>query len=86
MEALGLLVAESVASHEDPVSDIVLTVAATVGDLGEVTYDVVGLADDAVRGLRLHVFGEPEGEEFTLKSVEMTALCARNADQAGACV
>jgi hypothetical protein len=86
MEALGLLVAESVASHEDPVSAIVITVAATLGDLGEVTYDVIGLGDDAVRGLRLHVFGQPVGEEFTLKTVEMTALCARGADEAGACV
>jgi hypothetical protein len=86
MEALGLMVAESVASFEDPVSDVVLTAAPTLGDLGEVTYDVVGLGDDAVRGLRLHVFGQPEGEEFTLKTVEITALCGRNVDDAGACV
>lgn len=81
---LGFVVAESLAS-EEPVSDIVLVVAPTVGDLGEVTYDVIGLGDDAVRGLRVHVFGQPIVEAFTLDTVEITTLCGRGVD-AGACV
>ena len=75
---LGLMVAEALASDEPP-SRIVMSVAPTVGDLGEVTYDVVGIGDDSVRGFRLHVFGTPDssGEGFVLKSVEQTVLCGR---------
>jgi len=82
---LGFLMAEAVASV-DPPSEIVLVVAPTVGDLGEVTYDVIGLGDDAVRGLRVHVFGQPIDEAFTLDTVEETALCGRGVDPSGACV
>ena len=85
MLELGRIVAESLASDE-PASDIVVSVAPSVGDLGEVTYDVIGLGDDAVRGLRLHVFGQPIDEGFSLKTVEMTTLCGRGADADGACV
>mgnify|MGYP001546109058 CR=1 FL=1 len=75
---LGLMVAEALASDEPP-SRIVLSVAPTVGDLGEVTYDVIGIGDDAVRGFRLHVFCYPDagGEGFVLVSVEQTVLCGR---------
>lgn len=76
MEALGRTVAETLTS-EDPPSTIVMSVAPTVGDLGEVTYDVVGIGDDAQAGWRLHVFGAPDGNGFRLKSVEATALCSR---------
>ena len=75
---LGMTVAEALAS-DDPPSRIVMSVAPTVGDLGEVTYDVVGIGDDSVRGFRIHVFGTPadSGEGFVLKSVEQTVLCGR---------
>jgi len=76
MEALGRTVAETVAS-DDPLSTIVMSVAPSSGDLGEVTYDVIGLGDDAQAGWRLHVFGTPDGGSFELKSVEATALCDR---------
>lgn len=58
---------------------LVQSVAAAVGDLGEITYDVVGLQDDSVSGYRLHVFGttSPSGEGFILKSVEDTTFCSR---------
>lgn len=84
---LGLTVARSQAST-DPESRVVMSVAPTVGDLGEVTYDVIGLGDDAVRGLRLHVFGQPDesGEGFTLKSVESTVLCGRGVTEDGLCI
>lgn len=78
MTDLGLDVAVARAS-EDPPSRVRLTVAPSVGDLGEVTYDVVGLGDDAVFGERLHVFGQPSesGEGFVLATVERTLMCAR---------
>ncbi len=76
MLALGRTVADSQASN-DVQSKIVVVVAPTTGDLGEVTYDVIGLADDSIGGLRLHVFGQPESGGFKLKSVEATSLCSR---------
>lgn len=86
MTDLGRVVAEALASDEPP-SRIVMTVSPTVGDLGEVTYDVVGLGDDALRGFRLHVFGTPSesGEGFVLRSVEQTLLCGRGVSS-GLCV
>lgn len=82
---IGAAVAATFAS-EEPESDIVVTVAPTVGDLGEVTYDVVGIGDDAVRGFRVHVFGQPEDETFGLKSVEVTTLCGRGVTDDGLCL
>jgi hypothetical protein len=82
---LGFLAADFFASEEPP-SDIVLVEAPTVGDLGEVTYDVIGLGDDAVRGLRVHVFGTPITEAFTLRTVEVTVICGRGVDPEGLCV
>ena len=79
MQQLGELVAEGFASTE-PESDIVQTVAPSTGDLAEVTYDVIGLGDDALLGYRLHIFATPNGdsdEGFTLKSIERTSLCGR---------
>jgi hypothetical protein len=83
MLELGLIVAEGIAG--DSSADIVMSVAPTVGDLGEVTFDVTGFEDDSVRGSRLHVFGQPIDEAFLLASVEETVICARGVD-AGACV
>ncbi|HVR31402.1 MAG TPA: SH3 domain-containing protein [Acidimicrobiia bacterium] len=82
---IGLIVAETFAS-EEPASDVVLTVAPTVGDLGEVTYDVIGIDDDAVRGFRVHVFGQPADETFGLKAVEVTTLCGRGVTEDGLCL
>lgn len=84
---LGALVAATRAS-EDPPSTITVSAGPLVVDLGEVTYDVVGLGDDAQLGERLHVFGRPleSGEGFELKSVEATALCGRSVTPDGLCV
>ena len=85
MVDLGVIVAGALAST-DPPSVITMVVAPTVGDLGEVTYDAVGFGDDAVLGVRLHVFGQPNGEEFTLETVERTWLCGRGVTEEGLCV
>ncbi len=98
MLELGGIVAATAASVDDPVSRVTVTVAPSEdGDLGEVTYDVVGLADDSVVGVRLHVFGTPtdadlptsaflQARAFTLKTVETTALCGRGVTPDGLCV
>lgn len=85
MVDIGAAVAATFASDE-PESEIVLTVISTVGDLGEVTYDVIGIGDDAVRGFRVHVFGQPEVGTFGLKSVEVTTLCGRGVTDEGLCL
>ena len=98
MLELGGIVAATAASVDDPVSRVTVTVAPFEdGDLGEVTYDVVGLADDSLAGVRLHVFGTPtdadlprsaflQARAFTLKTVESTALCGRGVTPDGLCV
>lgn len=85
MEELGLLVAETRASQDGPESRIVIVVEATVGDLGEITIDVLDLGDDSVAGERLVVFGEPIDGGFMLRTVERTILCDRGVDD-GLCV
>lgn len=86
MEQLGEAVAATRASEEPP-SDIVVSVAPSVGDLAEITVDVIGLGDDSVHGERLHVFATPAegGDGFVLKSVEATALCGRGANSGEPC-
>ncbi len=84
MLELGMIVAEASAS-EDPPSRLAVVKAPTVGDLGEVTIDVIGLGDDAVHGVRLVVFGTPSDGGFALKSVEQTTLCARGSTGEGLC-
>jgi hypothetical protein len=86
MTALGELVAEVHAPDEESGTSIVQVTQVSMGDLAEVTYDVVGLADDAVRGVRLHIFAEEVSGGFALKSVEVTAICDRGVDTDGACV
>lgn len=83
MVDLGRTVASSRAPGPEEAS-IVMSVAPSVGDLGEVSYDVVGLSDDSVKAQRLHVFGQPTGSGgFSLKSVEATSFCARGAPPSG---
>lgn len=86
MAELGRMIAEWAASN-DPPSTIVMVVDEKGGDLGEVTFDVVGLGDDAVRGVRLHVFAENLEGHFQLRTVEQTSFCdpARGVDE-GFCV
>lgn len=85
MLALGNLIAEALA-QTDPPSRITVTVAPTAGDLGEVTFDIVGVADDAVSGFRLHIFGAPGGAGFYLDTIEARYFCSRAIDSQGFCV
>jgi hypothetical protein len=84
MKGLGRKVAEFHASTE-PASRIVMTVAPSSGHLSEVTYDVIGLGDDSVLGVRLHVFATKADGLYHLKSIERTLLCDRGVD-GGLCV
>ena len=79
MQQMGELVAAGFTSTE-PGTRVVQSVAPTTGDLHEITYDVIGLADDATAGYRLHIFATPNGdsdEGFTLKTIERTTFCLR---------
>lgn len=87
LEELGRVVAARRASTEPP-SRIVVVDEPDVGDLGEITVDVIGLGDDAQGGERLTIFAEPQpsGGRFTVRTVEATALCSRAVDDDGLCV
>jgi hypothetical protein len=84
MPELGAAVAAVLA---DPRSRVVMSVGPSVGDLGEVTYDVVGLGDDSIGGMRVHVFGKPleSGSGFSLGSVEATDFCLRGGSPSQRC-
>ena len=84
MTALGELVAGTFES-QDVTSKVVLVEPATTGDLAEIVYDVIGLADDSVRGARVHIFAEPVDGGFALKSVEVLVICGRGVSS-GSCV
>ena len=88
LEELARLVAEAVAS-DDPPSRIVVSGAPVTGDLAEITVDVLGLPDDAVRGFRLQVFAQQDSESdlFTLRTVESTTICDshRGVSEEGLC-
>lgn len=86
MEALAEEIAEIYVSDDEPGSDIVQVTEVTGGDLTEVTYDVVGLADDSVRGVRIHVFAEEVSGGFSLRTVELTSICGRGVDEDLLCV
>ena len=71
-EEFGLAVAQSFASV-DPVSKVELVgVADTV-----VTYDVLGLGDDALKGLRLTIETTEIDEGFTVSGLQEQAICSR---------
>lgn len=87
MAELAQAVAQRRASEEPP-SRIVVVEQPTVGDLGEVTVDVIGLGDDSVGGERLKIFAQPGpgGESFTVRTVEATTFCSRGVTDDGLCV
>lgn len=99
MEALGRIVADSIASTDPEVtSRIVISVAPGAGATGTVTYDVVDFADDSVAGSRILVTGRqvtsgtlpPSGFRaavtYELIGVESTSICYRGVTTDGLCV
>ncbi len=70
---------ESIGSEgsDEPGSRVVVVDGPHSGDLAEVTVDVLGLHDDALGGVRLHVFAERAAGRFTVRTVEVTELCSR---------
>jgi hypothetical protein len=86
-----LALADAVAAlraPSDPAPEVTVVAGPEVADLGEVTVDVVGYGDDAVKGERLAIFATPnaDGESFTTRTVEATPLCARGVTDDGLCV
>lgn len=79
-------VADVFVTEDEGGSEVVQVTPVREGDLYEVTYDVIGLADDSVRGIRLHIFAEESSNGFTLSNVEATAICGRGVDEDGLCV
>ena len=87
MIELGRIVTESMRSPEaEPTPRIVFVETETVGDLGEVTYDLIGLAGDSMRGYRVRVFSEPVDGGFVLRNVEVPNLCARDVGEGALCL
>jgi hypothetical protein len=74
-------------SEEGPQPTVTIVDGPEVGDVGEITVDVIGLADDSLKGERLHIIASPDasGEGFTVTTVEATALCARGVTADGLC-
>ena len=95
MLELGQLVGESIAPTDFEVpTRIVAATEPFEGATGEVTIDVLDLADDSVGGQRLHIVGRalldaettgsaPAGYELVM--VEATALCRRGPAADGLC-
>lgn len=99
MEALGQVVADSVASDDQEVtSRVVIAVTPTSGPTGTVTYDVVDFPDDSVAGDRLLVTGRQvtsgtlppsalrAAVVYELVSVQSTSMCYRGVTNDGLCV
>lgn len=88
LAGLARIVAEAVAS-DDPPSRIAVSGAPVIGDLAEITVDVLGLPDDSVRGFRLQVFAQQDADSgsFVLKTVESTTICDshRGVSEEGLC-
>lgn len=62
---------------DEPDSRVVVVDGPHSGDLAEVTIDVLGFHDDALGGVRLHVFAGRAAGRFTVRTVEVTELCRR---------
>ena len=88
MAGLARRVADVMTSEEPP-SRVAVSSAPVIGDLGEITVDVLGLPDDAVRGFRLHIFAhqDSDSDPFTLRTVERTTICdsRRGVSEDGLC-
>lgn len=84
LEEVATLVAEQRAL-DGPPPTVTVADGPSEGDLGEIVVDVVGYADDALAGERLHVLAVPGEAGWTVRTVEATLLCARGVSE-GLCV
>ncbi|MDH3298902.1 MAG: GerMN domain-containing protein [Acidimicrobiia bacterium] len=85
---IGDIVVEARTRFVDGDLSVVLVDGPRRGDLNEITYDVIGFYDDSVMGERLHLFITPPevaDGPMTLKSVEVTFICARGGGQGELC-
>ena len=73
---LGMSIARAYAS-EDPPSTIEQPAGVIIGEVGEITIDVIGLGDDAVAGYRLRIVADDVDGRWVLSNVEATVLCSR---------
>jgi len=78
----------AVYTSDEPRSTVTIVDGPHVGDISEITVDVVGVGDDALVGFRLHIFAQPDpgGEGWEIKSVEVTTLCGRGVTDEGYCL
>jgi hypothetical protein len=82
------MVIEARTRFADPKPTVVLVDGPHSGDLNEITYDLFGFHDDSVWGERLHLFIVPPDVAdgpMTLKTVELTFICARGDGQGELC-
>lgn len=85
MKDLGPIVADVFASDDPQVtSRVVQVTAGSSGGLGEIVFDVIGFADDSIRGLRLHIFANKVSDGYSFKTVEVMLICLRGVSD-GAC-
>jgi hypothetical protein len=85
MQELGPIIAAVFVSDDpDANSRVVRVTAGSAGNLGEIVYDVIGFADDALGGLRLHIFAQKVSDGYSFKSVEVMSICLRGVDS-GVC-
>ena len=81
MDALGEIVAEALAPTDQGAAPKISMAAAPVfGELGEVTFDIVGLNDIAEQALRVRVVGQPIDGGFSLVSADVTVMCVSTGD------
>jgi len=87
MAELGQTVAR-VRAGDAPEAGIVVVDGPSVGDVGEISVDIIGMGDDSVGGERLHIFAEPgpDRRSFTVRSVEATTFCSRGVTPDRLCV
>jgi len=84
---LGAMVAEFFRGTEGPCT-VTVSAEPAGNDIGEVTYDVIGVAADPIKGYRLRVFGQRDTDmgSYSLYAVERTLLCWRGVSGDGLCI
>jgi hypothetical protein len=90
LAALGAAIASSFLSDEEGgwIALVETSEGGSPTAVSSITYDVVGLADDAIKGYRLVIHATQDIDEgpYTLHSVERTSVCWRAVDADGLCV